>query len=114
MINPQKYYEEKINDMNEKLKVVEKKSSMLSYGRLIIAIAIIALAYYFYTTNNIKIGGIVLGILVVIFIAVAIVHNNIINKKKKMLAILEYNQRGIKRINGKWKEFQDCGKNLLI
>lgn len=113
MINPQKYYEEKINDMNEKLKVVEKKSSMLSYGRLIIAIAIIALAYYFYTTNNIKIGGIVLGILVVIFIAVAIVHNNIINKKKKMLAILEYNQRGIKRINGKWKEFQDCGEEFI-
>ena len=113
MINPQKYYEEKINDMNEKLKVVEKKSSMLSYGRLIIAIAIIALAYYFYTTNNIKIGGIVLGILVVIFIAVAIVHNNIINKKKKMLAILEYNQRGIKRINGNWKEFQDCGEEFI-
>ena len=42
-----------------------------------------------------------------------LVNNEKINKKKKLLIILEYNEKGIKRLDNTWREFKDIGEEFI-
>ena len=49
----------------------------------------------------------------ILFIIVAFFHNERINSKKRLLVILEYNEKGLKRLDNTWKEFSDIGEEFI-
>ena len=69
--------------------------------------------YYFYKNNNIEGVGISFLVAFALFIVIAFFHNEKINAKKKLLVILDYYKRGIKRLDNTWKEFNDIGEEFI-
>ncbi|MBM6862109.1 DNA mismatch repair protein MutS, partial [Clostridium saudiense] len=71
------------------------------------------LLYFLYKSNNIigMVGSFLISLF--IFLVVAFFHNNKLNEKKKLTILLEYNENGLKRINGEWKSFDDLGEEYI-
>lgn len=108
-----KIYEENILIHEKKSDFLNKKSNLVGWSRLGILILVIVIDYIFYKKNdysNIAISSI-LGIF--IFVILVIYHNNILDSKRKEDILLEVNKKGIKRIEGRFKEFEDDGKEFL-
>lgn len=107
------HYKNKIEEVNGKLDKVEKKLLVFSIIRLVIVFLGLFIMYYFYKKNNIT--GVATGGLsaFTIFIIIAFIHNEKINKKKKLLTVLEYYKKGIKRLDNTWKEFNDIGEEFI-
>ncbi|WP_196001147.1 DNA mismatch repair protein MutS [Clostridium sp. 1001271B_151109_B4] len=107
------YYNDNIKRVKEKLAKLEKTLLVFSTLRFIIVILCIGMMYYFYKQNSIEaIGGSFL-ISLILFIIVAFFHNERINCKKRLLVILEYNEKGLKRLDNTWKEFSDIGEEFI-
>lgn len=107
------YYNDNIKSVKEKLAKLEKTLLVFSTLRFIIVILCIGMMYYFYKQNSIEaIGGSFL-ISLILFIIVAFFHNERINCKKRLLVILEYNEKGLKRLDNTWKEFSDIGEEFI-
>lgn len=107
------HYKNNIEKINRKLEKIEKKLIVFSSIRLIIVFLGLASMYYFYKNNNIE--GVVISFLVAfaLFMVIAFFHNEKINAKKKLLVILDYYKKGIKRLDNTWKEFNDIGEEFI-
>lgn len=112
MEKPYEFYENNIKENESILEKLEKELIIYSTIRLTIVIICMALLYFLYKNNNII--GMVLTFLISLctFLIVAFFHNNKLNKKRKIKILLEYNEKGIKRINGEWKSFNDIGEEF--
>lgn len=113
MKDPKKYYESNINKNNIKIKELERKISVFATVRLLIVVLAIALIYYFYKIDKFIYVYASFIVPAVAFIVIAIIHNNNINARNRYLLRLKYNEMGLKRINGEWKEFTDSGKEYI-
>ena len=107
------YYSDNIKKCNEELEQLNKVINIVGWLRLLVVIVIIALAYYLYRKFGIfySILSIVLG--TAVFMAMASYHNKKITKRDKILIEIEFNEKGLKRINGEYKEFKDIGDDLI-
>lgn len=107
------YYNSKIDRYNNKLNKLNKLILQLSISRLVIFILGILLAYYFYKKENIL--GIVASLIIFLglFLIIAYIHNERINEKNETLIYLEVNKKGLSRIDGSFKDFQDNGEEFL-
>lgn len=113
MSKAQEYYEKNINESNKRLEGLNKITTVLSIIRLAIVILAIVTTYIFYKGMLIEYIVIELGVYIGIFIVVAYFHNNKLEEKRKNDIIVEVNEKGIKRIDGTWKEFNDRGEEFL-
>lgn len=113
MEKPFEFYDNNIRRLKSKLGDIEKKILVLAVLRLILVVETITLVYYFYKKNEFQ--SMVMSILInlFIFIIVAFIHNSVLNTKKKTLLLLEFNEKGVKRLNGQWKEFKDIGEEYI-
>lgn len=107
------FYENEIKKYEEKLKSLNNNINIISILRLIISILTIASAYYFYKKENIVflITSFIVGFL--IFIIVAVFHNKKMKERNETQIYISINKKGINRINGKFKEENDNGKEFL-
>lgn len=106
-------YKNKIEEVNGKLEKVEKKLLVFSIIRLVLVFLGLFIMYYFYKNNNITGIGIGASATFILFIIIAFFHNEKINMKKKLLVVLEYYKKGIKRLDNTWKEFNDIGEEFI-
>ena len=113
MEDPKEYYKSNINNINKNLKELERTISAFAVGRLLIVVVAIATMYYLYKADKFIYLCASFMVALIIFIVTAIFHNNKINEKEQYLLKLEYNEKGLKRINGEWKEFEDKGEEFL-
>ena len=113
MEEPKEYYESNINKINKNLKELERIISAFAVGRLLIVVVAMATMYYLYKADKFIYLCASFMVALIIFIVTAIFHNNKINEKEQYLLKLEYNEKGLKRINGEWKEFEDKGEEFL-
>ena len=102
MEDPKEYYESNINEINKKLKELERIISAFATGRLLIVVVAIGIMYYLYKADRFIYLCASFMVALIIFIVTAIFHNNKINEKKQYLLKLEYNEKGLKRINVLW------------
>lgn len=107
------FYENEIKKHEEKLKSLNNSINIISILRLIISILTIASAYYFYKKENVVflITSFIIGFL--IFIIVAVFHNKKMKERNETQIYISINKKGINRINGKFKEENDNGKEFL-
>lgn len=113
MEKPFEFYNNNIKDLKEKLQTIENKLVIFSVLRFAIVLISIFLLYYSYKSNSFQDIVIVFFIGLIIFVVIAFMHNNVINKKNRMMLQLKFNDIGIKRLNGKWKEFKDIGEEYV-
>ena len=110
---PYEFYKNKIEENKRILNDLEKILVIYSIIRLVIVTLCIAVLYFQYKSNNIM--GMIFTFLIslAVFLVVAFFHNNKLNYKNKLLILLEYNENGLKRINGEWKTFNDIGDEYI-
>ena len=110
---PYEFYKNKIEENKRILNDLEKILVIYSIARLAIVVLCIAILYFQYKSNNIM--GMIFTFLIslAVFLVVAFFHNNKLNYKNKLLILLEYNENGLKRINGEWKTFNDIGDEYI-
>lgn len=107
------YYEENIRKSNEELSKLEGVTSALSILRLVIVILAIGTTYYLYKNRLFEYIFIGVILYIGIFIVVAYFHNRRLQEKMKYEIVIDVNQKGIKRIDGTWREFKDKGEEFL-
>ena len=49
----------------------------------------------------------------IVFLITVSIHGKKINEKERLEIIIEVNDKGLKRLNGGYKEFEDKGEDLL-
>lgn len=113
MKKPFEFYNDNIKELKDKLQKIENNLVVFAILRLIVVIIGMFLLYYFYKSNSFKDMIISFCISIILFVAIAFIHNNVINKKNRKMLLLEFNENGIKRLNGQWKEFRDIGEEYI-
>ncbi len=109
----EEYYLNNIKQVKDELSSLEKILNRYAALRLAIAIAAIISTYYCYKKDNFTLVVVSIAFGITAFLIAAFFHNNKINEKNKKLLLLKYNEKGIMRINGEWKKFDDYGKEYI-
>ncbi len=107
------FYEEKITSHTSKRNLLNKKSSIVGWSKLVILILTIITDCIFYKKNNYSdiIIASIIGSLV--FLILVIYHNSILISQRKEDILIEVNRKGIKRLEGKYTEFEDDGEEFI-
>lgn len=113
MENSLNYYKNSMNKINEKLKGLEKKLIAFSIIRFIIVILGAITMYYFYKQDNLEVMGFSFLCTLFIFLIIIFFHSEKINFKKRLITMLEYYEKGLKRLDNTWKEFNDIGEEFI-
>ncbi|MBE6071284.1 MAG: DNA mismatch repair protein MutS [Clostridium butyricum] len=103
------FYKKNALDHKKNSNLLDRKGSMIGWSRLILLLALMIIDYFLYKKNNYNMIIIVSMLGVLIFLILVIYHNNILERKKREEILLEINDKGIKRLNGKFNEFEDRG-----
>ncbi len=69
--------------------------------------------YYYYKQDSIEGLGFSFLCTLFVFLIIVFFHNERINLKKRLLTMLEYYEKGIKRLDNTWKEFSDIGEEFI-
>ena len=113
MKNSLNYYKDNISKVNGKLEKLEKKLITFSVIRFIVVIIGLIAMYYYYKQNSIEGMGFSFLCTLIIFLVIAFFHHEKINAKKRLLTMLNYYEKGIKRLDNTWKEFGDIGEEFI-
>lgn len=113
MKNSLRYYKNNIEKINEQLKSLEKKLIAFSIIRFIIVILGLIAMYYYYKQDSIEGLGFSFLCTLFVFLIIVFFHSERINLKKRLLTMLEYYEKGIKRLDNTWKEFSDIGEEFI-
>ncbi|MCI9303319.1 MAG: DNA mismatch repair protein MutS [Clostridium sp.] len=113
MKNSLSYYKNNIEKINEQLKSLEKKLIAFSIIRFIIVILGLIAMYYYYKQDSIEGLGVSFLCALFVFLIIVFFHSERINLKKRLLTMLEYYEKGIKRLDNTWKEFSDIGEEFI-
>lgn len=105
-IKRKKYYEGLLKKQNNKIRFI-------SNLRLLVFLAGVVLALYFYIIKSYYIGALTALIFLCGFIYLVIKHNKIIEQKSYSEALYNINDSSIKRIHGEWKSFKDSGEEFI-
>lgn len=105
-------YKKKREEIEKSLQELNKKSNFISWIRVALFVAIVALLSYGYFNKNNIFYGLVL-ILTVVFLATVKLHNNIEAKIKYRESKGNVYKKHIKRLNGTWYDFRDKGTEYL-
>lgn len=109
----EKFYKDNIITAEKDIEILNKNISIIGWSRLGIVILGLFLIYKLYNIGGFIYGLISLLLTIVIFSIVAIFHGNKINKRDKLKTFIEINEKGIKRLNGEYRQFEDKGKDLI-
>ncbi|WP_416044964.1 MutS family DNA mismatch repair protein (plasmid) [Clostridium tyrobutyricum] len=113
MISSLKEYEKRKFKYNSLLKKEHKYKNNISNLRLAVFIlGIIALIIMYLLKKYFLFDSILLSMLILLFY-LAYIQKNITNKKKLLAALYEVNEISIKRLNGRWKTFNDNGEEFI-
>lgn len=113
MKNSLSYYKNNIEKINEQLESLEKKLIAFSIIRFIIVIVGLIAMYYYYKQDSIEGLGFSFLCTLFVFLIIVFFHSERINLKKRLLTMLEYYEKGIKRLDNTWKEFSDIGEEFI-
>lgn len=113
MKNSLSYYKNNMEKINEQLESLEKKLIAFSIIRFIIVIVGLIAMYYYYKQDSIEGLGVSFLCALFVFLIIVFFHSERINLKKRLLTMLEYYEKGIKRLDNTWKEFSDIGEEFI-
>lgn len=89
-----------------------RKIAFISNLRLIFFLIGIVGTLFYYLIKNYYLAAAVFLIFLVVFTVLVKMHNKAIEKRGYVTALYEINDKSIKRIEGKWKQFSDTGEEF--
>ena len=104
-VNRIKTYKSLIKEQNKAIKVV----AYLRFFTLIIGLSV---TFYTFSIRSYYISIGIFSFQLLIFIYLVIEHDKEIKKRKYSIALESINEKGIKKLNGKWKSFEDDGSEF--
>ncbi|MDO5039311.1 MAG: DNA mismatch repair protein MutS [Clostridium sp.] len=107
------YYKSNIEKSNIKIRELNKNIALFGWSRLLIVLLIIGSGYFFYKENKTNLLILSEVILVILGIIIVLYHNKLINKFETLKMFLEINEKGLKRVTGKFKEIEDNGAEYI-
>ncbi|MBD7910671.1 MULTISPECIES: MutS family DNA mismatch repair protein [Clostridium] len=113
MSRAEAFYNENIEKNKSEICNLNKKIEVIGWCRLVILISGLIFSYRSYKSQGFLTAVGILSMTALIFLAVAFIHGKIIGKREKLDIELEFNEKGLKRLKGEYKEFEDDGKELL-
>ena len=113
MSKAKEFYKNNIEKAKKEIEIYNSKGAQLGVIRLLIVIVTCISLYVTYKYNNIFlcILSAVLG--VALFSFLAVLHGRVIENRRRMEVLLEINDKGLKRVEGNFKDFKDRGQDLI-
>ena len=112
-MSAREYYKNNI-DKNKKEKSVSEKNELFMAGiRIALTIASIIIAKYFFDSEQYLNMAITIAISIIIFVLTAIAHGKVKQKIKKYKIAIDLNQKGLDRLDDKWRGFSDKGEEFI-
>ncbi|MDP4179162.1 MAG: DNA mismatch repair protein [Bacillota bacterium] len=113
MLTPQDKYKKRLAKYTKLLKKQTKSSNIISVLRLITFLLGLTLAILFFISKLYYLCIATVLAASILFIFLIYIHNKIILKKKCTSALIEINEKALKRLMGEWKSFEDCGDDFV-
>lgn len=113
LVNPSVEYEKRVEYNGRQVKKYAHMIDTISTSRLITFILAAAAAVYFYIHKSYAAIGWDFALFIILFIPLVIIHQKYIDKKAYYTALFDINAGSLKRIKGKWKDFDDTGNEFI-
>lgn len=113
MNNIEQEYIKRRNYYEKLLKKQKETINFISILRLIVFIASVGFAIFFYTTKKYYLSIIILIVPAVLFIMLLNKHSKLRYNRKCSTLICEINESSLKRLKGEWKAFEDNGEEFI-
>ena len=113
MKRAENFYKENIEKAKEKIQVLEKSIGTIGWIRLIILLIGLFASWYVYKNVGMYFSIATFATTLIVFLITVSIHGKKINEKERLEIIIEVNDKGLKRLNGGYKEFEDKGEDLL-
>lgn len=113
MNKAEEFYKRRIQKTEKQIKSLDKIIDLVGWSRLLLVIAVAIIMYFSYKGDNYK-GMFITAIIgIVIFMIIANYHGKEIDKRDKLNVVIEFNNKGLKRLSGGFKDFKDKGEDLI-
>jgi hypothetical protein len=109
----EEFYKDNIEKKCIESSSLSVKVNVVGWSRLAVVLLWIITDYFLYKQNKINLILISTIFFVIIFSILIFYHNNIFEYKKRLDILININENGIKRMSGKFKEFEDKGLEYL-
>lgn len=113
MSSAEKFYKENIENNIEQSNLLSTKVNLIGWSRLAVVVLCLIFDYILYKQSKLIFAMTSTTIFVVLFLFLITYHNNIFERKKRFDMLVKINEKGIKRLNGEFKEFEDDGTEYL-
>lgn len=113
MNKTENFYADNIATAKEEISQLNNLIAKIGWSRLIILVIGLIVTWFSYNNYGVYSGFGILICTIIIFLVVASIHGKKINQKDRLEIRVEINEKGIKRLNGKYREFEDKGEDLI-
>lgn len=107
------FYKKQVSQYGSDHRGCKGKLNFISNLRLLIVLATLFGIFYFHFYVSEIASWVVLIVGVVLFITFVKIHSKLNQRYKYLTALLDINQRNIDRIDGKWLDFAEDGKEFM-
>ena len=113
MSRAESFYNDNIKNAKKNITTLTKSINIIGWIRLFIVLIGAFSTYKLYNYGGVIYGITTTLVFILIFLVVAIIHGNKINERDRQNCIIEINEKGLKRLDGRYREFEDKGKDLI-
>lgn len=113
MQKKEKYYLDRIKDLDLEIEKLSSIISKIGWLRLIVLLLGGVTAWKLYENVSVYAGILVITFTIILFIVVVNIHGKKIKQKDDFEIARDFNNKGICRLNDKYREFEDTGKDFL-
>ncbi|MCG4572474.1 DNA mismatch repair protein [Clostridium cochlearium] len=108
-----KYLKRKIKYDRLRRKQIQTINFLSALRMIIFILGVLCVSIVYYKYNNYYMIILSMMVFIGIFIYLAIKHQKVINNKEIVDKIVYLNDKSIKRLDGKWRDFQDTGEEYI-
>lgn len=109
----EEFYKDNIKKNSKESNSLSVKVNIIGWSRLVILLLGILVDYLLYRQNKITLIMIATIFFIGIFLALVFYHNNIFEHKRRLDLLININEKGLKRLEGDFKDFKDNGSEYL-
>ncbi|MCI6188378.1 MAG: DNA mismatch repair protein MutS [Clostridium sp.] len=113
MSKAESFYNDNIKNAKKNITTLTKSINIIGWIRLFIVLIGAFSTYKLYNYGGVIYGITTTLVFILIFLVVAIIHGNKISERDRQNCIIEINEKGLKRLDGRYREFEDKGKDLI-
>ncbi len=106
-------YEARSKELDEELETLQGRYDALAWSRLAVLVAAIAAAVGTLWKNLGALGWSVTIGATVVFVVLVFLHSRVASRRDRAQTAKGFHDRGLKRLDGKWTEFEDHGGRYL-